>query len=223
MSLTTEDLLAQEEIENEKLRDQLAAMTKERDELQDKCNNFASKCRTAIAESDALNLELQKRDKCSYMGPMRDCPTHGESEQLAAMTQERDKSIRNESAIRTLMECYQLGGCTDHERLARDLAAMTQERDDLLAEKSRWIARANNYLGQACENVSANSMLIAAQADNARLREAMEYWMPDETMVEKHEESMWDKHIKMLQLQTDHTALDARLKEERDKCARGEK
>ena len=29
-----------------------------------------------------LNLELQKRDKCSFMGPMRDCPTHGESEEL---------------------------------------------------------------------------------------------------------------------------------------------
>ena len=57
--------------------DTIEELRRERDELQDKCNNFASKCRTAIAESDALNLELQKRDKCSYMGPMRDCPTHG--------------------------------------------------------------------------------------------------------------------------------------------------
>ena len=57
--------------------DTIEALRRERDELQDKCNNFASKCRTAIAESDALNLELQKSDKCSYMGPMRDCPTHG--------------------------------------------------------------------------------------------------------------------------------------------------
>jgi len=57
--------------------DTIEALRRERDELQDKCNNFASKYRTAIAESDALNLELQKRDKCSYMGPMRDCPTHG--------------------------------------------------------------------------------------------------------------------------------------------------
>jgi len=29
-------------------------------------------------EIERLNLELQKRDKCSYMGPMRDCPTHGD-------------------------------------------------------------------------------------------------------------------------------------------------
>ena len=27
-----------------------------------------------------LNLELQKRDKCSFMGPMRDCPTHGDKD-----------------------------------------------------------------------------------------------------------------------------------------------
>ncbi len=30
-----------------------------------------------------LNLELQKRDKCSFMGPMRDCPTHGEGKDAA--------------------------------------------------------------------------------------------------------------------------------------------
>lgn len=29
-----------------------------------------------------LQVELQKRDKCSFMGPMRDCPTHGESEEI---------------------------------------------------------------------------------------------------------------------------------------------
>ena len=32
----------------------------------------------AANEIERLNLELQKRDKCSYMGPMRDCPTHGD-------------------------------------------------------------------------------------------------------------------------------------------------
>lgn len=35
------------------------------------------------AEIDRLNIELQKRDQCSYMGPMRDCPTHGESKDAA--------------------------------------------------------------------------------------------------------------------------------------------
>ncbi len=39
--------------------------------------------RAAWEESVRLNLELQKRDKCSYMGPMRDCPTHGESKDAA--------------------------------------------------------------------------------------------------------------------------------------------
>lgn len=30
-----------------------------------------------------LEAELKKRDKCSYMGPMRDCPTHGEDKDAA--------------------------------------------------------------------------------------------------------------------------------------------
>ena len=30
-------------------------------------------------EIERLNLELQKRDKCSFIGAMRDCPTHGDS------------------------------------------------------------------------------------------------------------------------------------------------
>ena len=39
-------------------------------------------CHEAANEIERLNLELQQRDKCSFMGPMRDCPTHGESEEL---------------------------------------------------------------------------------------------------------------------------------------------
>lgn len=43
------------------------------------------------AENAALNLELQKRDKCAYMGPMRDCPTHGESTELKALKEDNRK------------------------------------------------------------------------------------------------------------------------------------
>ncbi len=39
----------------------------------------------AADEIARLNQELQNRDKCSYMGPMRGCPTHGESADLAAL------------------------------------------------------------------------------------------------------------------------------------------
>lgn len=42
------------------------------------------------AEIARLSLELQKRDKCSYMGPMRDCPTHGESKDAARYRWLRD-------------------------------------------------------------------------------------------------------------------------------------
>ena len=45
-------------------------------------NRGAESC--PYCEIDRLNLELQKRDKCAYMGPMRDCPTHGESAELVA-------------------------------------------------------------------------------------------------------------------------------------------
>ena len=49
------------------------------------------------------------------------------------LVQERDEARRNEAAIRTLMECYQLGGCTDHERLARNLAASQAREQQLRA------------------------------------------------------------------------------------------
>ncbi len=39
-------------------------------------------------ENERLNLELQKRDKCSFIGAMRDCPTHGESEELKQLRAE---------------------------------------------------------------------------------------------------------------------------------------
>ena len=36
----------------------------------------------ATDKARRLEDELKNRDKCSFMGPMRDCPTHGESEEL---------------------------------------------------------------------------------------------------------------------------------------------
>jgi len=37
---------------------------------------------TATDKARRLEDELKNRDKCSFMGPLRDCPTHGESEEL---------------------------------------------------------------------------------------------------------------------------------------------
>lgn len=48
-----------------------------------------------------LRHELQKRDKCSFIGPMRDCPTHGES---AELRKEREARERAESALREARE-----------------------------------------------------------------------------------------------------------------------
>lgn len=36
----------------------------------------------AALEIEKLREELKKRDKCAFMGAMRDCPTHGESEEI---------------------------------------------------------------------------------------------------------------------------------------------
>lgn len=37
------------------------------------------------ALQQVANEVAQERDKCSFMGPMRDCPTHGDSNDLAAL------------------------------------------------------------------------------------------------------------------------------------------
>ena len=37
----------------------------------------------ATDKARRLEDELKNRDKCSFMGPMRDCPTHGESRDAA--------------------------------------------------------------------------------------------------------------------------------------------
>jgi predicted nuclease with TOPRIM domain len=43
----------------ESLREQVAALTKERDDLQDKCNNFQNKCRATLAENAQLREALE--------------------------------------------------------------------------------------------------------------------------------------------------------------------
>ncbi len=62
----------------------LAAMTKERDEHLKLTHMALDERDEYLKQLDTMALELQKRDKCSYIGPMRDCPTHGESAKLAA-------------------------------------------------------------------------------------------------------------------------------------------
>jgi hypothetical protein len=102
--------------------------------------------------------------------------------------------------------------------LQERLVAMTKERNALLAEKSRWIDRANNYLGQACENVSANSMLIAAQADNARLRDALlhisEYWCGNRNDLAAYDalDHILDAAVDALATQPDHAVSEEERK-----------
>lgn len=78
------------------------------------------------------------------------------------LTAERDQARKNESAIRTLMECYQLGGCTDHERLARNLAA-SQAREQQLREALKVVEQTLTY-GQS---YTVNAALALPQDDTA--------------------------------------------------------
>ena len=64
-----------------------------------KCGEFRMHGRECKKESDPATPpvppcvdahtaeEIAKLNKCSYIGPMRDCPTHGESEKLKAAKQ----------------------------------------------------------------------------------------------------------------------------------------
>ena len=88
----------------------------------------------------------------------------------AAMTQERDQSIKNEAAIRTLMECYQLGGCTDHERLARNLAA-AQAQVQQLRELITIVQMNDEGSPKCCEAWGKLSVVLDSKQDDTALRQ----------------------------------------------------
>lgn len=50
-----------------------------------KYRDAADAMNAAANEIDRLTEDLQKRDMCAYMGPMRDCPTHGEGTEIKAL------------------------------------------------------------------------------------------------------------------------------------------
>ena len=118
MSLTTEDLLAQEEMENDELRSQVAALTKERDDLQDKCNNFQNKCRAAQLQVEQLQEALE---------------TISDEENWGEDGCWESSSYPDEIAMEALS--------TPTDTAALD-ARLAQERERcaVVAEKSEWIA-----------------------------------------------------------------------------------
>ncbi len=119
------------------LREQLAAVTQERDRwMEDSQRQSRTIQRLADAAEDRNKVDAAR------------AALH--AEELAAMKQERYKAIKNESAIRTLMECYQLGGCTDYERLARDLAASQASEQQLREAAKLFKAYASVDVTDAC-------------------------------------------------------------------------
>ena len=160
MSLTTEDLLAQEEMENGELRAQVTA----------------EQLKAAILRTEVNEL---RRELAFH--------SHQYAKDLAAMTKERDESVQAE------ME--------NHERIAAaqaQVAALTKERDnykDII--KDQW----------------AQPELAAAQARVKSLHEAL--WKAHGLLAKMNIPMISDA----LDTVDDTAALDARLAQERERCA----
>ena len=90
--------------------------------------------------AEELEKELSTREKCAYIGPMRDCPTHGESEELKRLKQEnadlRAKLKYYEDALYSTSPSFV---CVDHGIYATPISHekvvdILRERDDLRAK-----------------------------------------------------------------------------------------
>jgi hypothetical protein len=134
------------------------------------------------------------------------------ADQLAAMTQERDHYKEMDALhIQSIgLKSEQLAAAqADNARLRECLERYCDDKCN--AEYNPCEARKalatqpDHYLRQ----------LEAAQADNARLREALE-----EAMYSNSTDVARQKYDDALTTQPDHAALDARLKEERERCAK---
>jgi chromosome segregation ATPase len=136
-------------------------------------------------------------------------------EQLAAMTAERDEYLRDLAAMKNWID--------DWHKKDAELDAMTKDRDmahDLAGHCADQTAAAQADARQADEFTHKAlderdhylQQLETAQAREQQLREALERRM--------RSENRWPEYvIDVLATQPDHAALDARLKEERERWA----
>jgi hypothetical protein len=170
--------------------EQLAAMTKERDDIKyafdDLCKALRLKAeqgRSTKTLEAALAIE---RDQVKQARLERD----KWEQELTAMTLERDELRQHHTDKQEMcIECEQ------------ELAAMTAERDAMKDDLT--IAYMAGHAKGARE-------LAAAQADNARLRELIQQALDGEWPG-----YLWVTHNKLsnvIATQPDHAALDARLK-----------
>jgi hypothetical protein len=77
-----------------------------------------------------LEDALKTRDKCSYMGPMRDCPTHGDSPRIKELEAELDRERHRLAACGVAAFGY-FDGCHDDYKSASldDVLRLRAERD----------------------------------------------------------------------------------------------
>lgn len=70
-------------------------------------NRRIGEYRATIKHQDAeiarLKAEVEKLNKCSYQDPMRDCPTHGETEELKSL---RTKLAEVEREVNSVLKIF---------------------------------------------------------------------------------------------------------------------
>jgi regulator of replication initiation timing len=170
-------------------------------------------------------------------------------EQLAMMTEERDKMFAELAAVQARLDAYSWEA--ENTALRAQVAALTKERDELVkifakgldselvASERRlryevidqltamtkgrdWLNHKSKCLEM--ERVSQEDYITAAQAQVAQFREALETISDEENWGEDGcwESSSYPDEIAMeaLALPSDTAALDARLKKERERCAK---
>jgi hypothetical protein len=170
-------------------------------------------------------------------------------EQLAMMTEERDKMFAELAAVQARLDAYSWEA--ENTALRAQVAALTKERDELVkifakgldselvASERRlryevidqltamtkgrdWLNHKSKCLEM--ERVSQEDYITAAQAHAAQLREALETISDEENWGEDGcwESSSYPDEIanEALATPTDTSALDARLAQERERCAK---
>jgi len=118
-------------------------------------------------ELTQVREELAKRDKCSYMGPMRDCPTHGESKDLnQARIELGQERLAHEKIADLLLPLVGTPDGTSVGAASKAVAEITRLRSEL--ERARELSKRQIERFEEAELRRGK-----AEAENKRLKDAL--------------------------------------------------